>query len=361
MAQKKKTDKVAPVAAQPKKEPARRPSKKLTLGVLTVLTAALWGMVAYFAWERYMKPSEAEKTDGGKVVAVVAGEPVRLSDVYDMAASIPQLNELPFEMVYPQILENIINMKVLLKGARDMGLEKDPKVARALALAHDQILSQAYLSRRLEASVTPEKLQELYAEEMKHYQPEERVRARHILVKTLKEAKDIRIQLENGADFTVLANAKSLDANGNGGDLGAFTKNMMIPEFGNAVFAMKKGQLSEPIKTPFGWHIVLVEDKDFTTPPAFEEIQEQLQQLYMEKNAVNILKEARAAADVKIVQPTLKKTPIAPAAPAAAATKVVEPTPVPVADGNVADTPAEPVNDDASAATAAADTAEQGA
>lgn len=339
MTQKKKTNKVDPIVTRTETESVQRPAKKLTLSVLAVLTVALWGIVLYFAWERYMKPESMMNADGSKVVAVVAGDPIRLSDVYEMAASIPQLNELPFEMIYPQILENIINMKVLLKGARDMGLEKDPKVTRALTLAHDQILSQAYLSRRLEASVTPEKLKELYDEEMKHYQPEERVHARHILVKTLKEAKDIRIQLENGADFAVLANSKSLDANGNGGDLGAFTKNMMIPEFGNAVFAMKKGQLSEPIKTPFGWHIVLVEDKDYTTPPVFEDIQEQLQQLYMEKNAVNILKEARAAADVKIVQPILKKGPVAPTAPE---TKVVEPTP-PALDTAADNVVAEPI------------------
>lgn len=323
------------------KNTPKRPTRKLTLGILSVLTVALWGVVGYLAWDRYMKPDRIAGSDATKIVAVVAGQPVTLSDVYEMASSIPQLNDLPFEMVYPQILENIINMKVMLKGAYDMGLDKDSKVIQALNLAHDQILSQAYLSRRLEASVTPEKLKELYNEEMKNYQPEERIRARHILVKTLKEAKDIRIKLEAGADFNTLANKRSLDTNGNGGDLGTFTKNMMIPEFGNAVFEMKKGQLSEPIKTPFGWHIVLVEEKDWTTPPAFEEIQEQLQQLYMEKNAVNILKEARDASDVKVVMPTLKKPVAAPKALPTAQTVVVEPTKEEVpekAETNVSDT-----------------------
>lgn len=326
MAQKKKVAQKSEkkVEQTVNKNGSKRPTRKLTLGILSVLTVALWGIVGYLAWDRYMKPDRIAGSDATKIVAVVAGQPVTLSDVYEMASSIPQLNDLPFEMVYPQILENIINMKVMLKGAYDMGLDKDPKVIQALNLAHDQILSQAYLSRRLEASVTPEKLKELYNEEMKNYQPEERIRARHILVKTLKEAKDIRIKLEAGADFNTLANTRSLDANGNGGDLGTFTKNMMIPEFGNAVFEMKKGQLSEPIKTPFGWHIVLVEEKDWTTPPAFEEIQEQLQQLYMEKNAVNILKEARNTADVKVVIPTLKKTAVAPKALPAAPTVVVD-------------------------------------
>ena len=109
----------------------------------------------------------------------------------------------------------------------------------------------------------------------------------------------------------MLANKKSLDnQNQNGGDLGYFQKNMMIPEFGEAVFALKKGQLSKPIRTPFGWHIVLVEDRRLAAPPAFEDIQEELQQVFMERNVMEVVNQERKKMNVKILVPSL--TPPAP-------------------------------------------------
>ena len=123
-------------------------------------------------------------------------------------------------------------------------------------MAREQILSQAYLTKQLEQGMTPEALQALYVEEMKNYERQEEIRARHILVDSEKEAQGILMQLKSGVNFATLANEKSKDKHANGGDLGYFTENMMIPEFGKAVFAMKKGELSGPIKTPYGWHVV---------------------------------------------------------------------------------------------------------
>ena len=99
----------------------------------------------------------------------------------------------------------------------------------ALKEARDTILSKAYLEKRISELATPEKLQELYQAEVKNMERQDEVHARHILVRTEKEARDILVQLEAGADFKMLADTKSLDAeNGNGGDLGYFQKNMMI-------------------------------------------------------------------------------------------------------------------------------------
>ena len=164
------------------------------------------------------------------------------------------------------------------------------------------------MEKRISELATPEKLQELYQAEVKNMERQDEVHARHILVRTEKEARDILVQLEAGADFKMLADTKSLDAeNGNGGDLGYFQKNMMIPEFGEAVFALKKGQLSKPIKTPFGWHIVLVEDRRLAAPPAFEDVQEQLRQLFVERNIQNILHQEEVKHNVKVLVPTLRQ------------------------------------------------------
>ena len=124
-----------------------------------------------------------------------------------------------------------------------------------------------------------------------------------------KEAKDIIVQLKAGANFAELANKKSLDENTEGGDLGYFTKAMMIPEFGDAVFDMKKGQLSGPIKTPFGWHVVLVEDKRLANPPSFEDLREDILRAAMETKLPMVLDEERAKLKVQILRPTLDTAP----------------------------------------------------
>lgn len=270
--------------------------------ILTVLViAAIGGGV----WYLFSGRTSSKSHLGGEVVATIDGQDITLQEVRSFAATIPQLSELPFEMLYPQLLDTMINAKVLLSAAEKAGIESDENIQRNIQLAKDQILSQGYLMKRLESMITPEKLQALYDEEIKSYTPQEEIRARHILVGTKQEAQDILVQLKAGADFATLANTKSLDTENKDGELGYFTKSMMIPEFGDAVFSLKKGQLSEPIKTPFGYHVVLIEDKRLAAPPAMEDVKEQLKQTFMDQNAKTVIAEERQKLNVKVLKPTL--------------------------------------------------------
>ena len=122
-----------------------------------------------------------------------------------------------------------------------------------------------------------------------------------------KQASSIlKVALGTGADFAELADKKSQDNNTTGGDLGYFTKSMMIPEFGDVVFDMKKGQLSNPIKTPFGWHVVLIEDKRLANPPSLEETRDDIKKAIMETKLPAILATERTKMNVEIVKPTLE-------------------------------------------------------
>lgn len=315
MVQKKKTTKPVETKIEvkaPKSGQKMSMTKKILVAAMLVINVAIWYEVGAFlfgfstetGWGGVQKPTMMADT---KVVATINGENLTLGDVREFARNVPQLSELPFDMIYPQILETMVNAKVIQTAAEKSGVEKDPNVAKALKMARDQVLSQAYLTRQLDAQMTPEKLQEMYMNEMKNFERQEEVRARHILVSSKKEAEDIIVQLKAGVDFAMLANAKSLDTENKGGSLGYFTKNMMIPEFGNAVFAMKKGQLSAPIKTPFGWHVVLVEDRRLAAPPAFEDVQDQLKQIYAERNVRNVVAEERQKAHVNVLVPTLRQ------------------------------------------------------
>ena len=185
-------------------------------------------------------------------VAFVDGEPITMGQVREMVDEMPQLAELPFETVYPNLLEMLINNRVIMQGAQKAGVLDRPEIRTQLRIATEQIVGQTYLDELLAAQVTEGELRAAYEQELKDFRREEEIHARHILLKTEKEAQDVLVQLKAGADFAELADKKSLDENTEGGDLGYFTKAMMIPEFGDAVFDMKKGQLSAPIKTPFG-------------------------------------------------------------------------------------------------------------
>lgn len=284
----------------------------IVIGALLLGAAAVWGVIGYQSMSQNTGKSilgkyfQGEKK--GQVVATIDGDNIYLADIKNVAEQIPQLAELPFDMIYPQLLQKYITKEIVYRSAQDSDIQNDPYVQVALKEARDTILSKAYLEKRISELATPEKLQELYQAEVKNMERQDEVHARHILVRTEKEARDILVQLEAGADFKMLADTKSLDAeNGNGGDLGYFQKNMMIPEFGEAVFALKKGQLSKPIKTPFGWHIVLVEDRRLAAPPAFEDVQEQLRQLFVERNIQNILHQEEVKHNVKVLVPTLRQ------------------------------------------------------
>ena len=282
--------------------------RALLTGVMLVATTLIWYEVGavLFGFSKphsqvVTKPVYSEET----VVAEINGQLIKLKDVRAFMSDIPQLAEVPFEMVYPQVLDTMINTHVLVSGAETSGTAKDKDVKKALKMAREQILSQAYLAKQLEAGMTPEALQALYMEEMQNYNRPEEIRARHIVVDSEKAADAIYMQLKSGADFAKLADEQSSDKHAVGGDLGYFTENMMIPEFAKVVFAMKKGDLSKPFKTPYGWHVVLVEDKRLAEPPAFEEMQDALKQVYAERNMQNVLQAEREKAKVKVYQPNL--------------------------------------------------------
>ena len=242
-------------------------------------------------------------------IAVVDGEAIPMSDVEEMVNDMPQLAELPFEEIYPNLVEMLINNRVIMHGAQKAGVLDRPEIKKQLRLMTEQIVGQTYLDELLRARITEEELKEVYERELKNFRREEEIHARHILLKTEKEAQDVLVQLKAGANFAELADKKSLDENTQGGDLGYFTKAMMIPEFGDAVFDMKKGQLSAPIKTAFGWHVVLVEDKRLANPPSFEDLREDILRAAMETKLPMVLDEERGKLNVQILRPTLDSAP----------------------------------------------------
>jgi len=292
----------------------------LLILILIAVNAGIWGYFCYRVHvvceerdytervqqqrllERLRRPKKKVVLDA---VAVVDGEAIEMAEIKEMINDMPQLAELPFEQIYPNLLEMLVNNRVVMQGAKKAGVLDRPEIKKQLRLAREQIVGQTYLDELLRAHTTEEELLEVYNREIRNFRREEEIHARHILVKTEKEAQDLIVQLKAGADFAELADKKSLDENTEGGDLGYFTKAMMIPEFGDAVFDMKKGQLSAPIKTPFGWHVVMVEDKRLANPPPFDEVRDDIERAVMETKLQQVLEEERAKLNVQILRPTM--------------------------------------------------------
>jgi peptidyl-prolyl cis-trans isomerase C len=143
-------------------------------------------------------------------------------------------------------------------------------------------------------------MHKIYDEAIKQTPNEEEVHARHILVATEGEAKDIEAQLKKGADFAALAKEKSKDPGAaEGGDLGYFTKEQMVPEFAEAAFKLEKGQTSDPVKTQFGWHIIKLEDKRIKPTPTFDQVKGQLQSYVARRAQAELVDKLRKTATIE--------------------------------------------------------------
>lgn len=277
----------------------------ILVGGFAFIVATIWAMAAN-NWVQIPSWSDF-KPKTGKVVATVDGDPVYLSEVKELVSQIPQLSELPFEAIYPQLVKDVVSEKVLKKAVKGSDVAKNPIVQQRI----NAILFEAYLVEKFKKMVSDEELKQIYMEEIKNFPRQEEVRARHILVKSEKEAKDILVQLKAGADFKILANKKSLDAgSNNGGDLGYFKKEMMIPAFTEPVFELKKGQLSEPIKTSFGWHIVLVEDRRMAAPPSFEETKDFLRKQLFSQKVPELIEDELKRFKAQVLVSTLETKPV---------------------------------------------------
>ena len=150
------------------------------------------------------------------------------------------------------------------------------------------------------AATTDEAMKKVYEEASKQITGEQEVHARHILVESEDDAKAVAAELKKGADFAELAKKKSKDPGASdGGDLGFFTKDQMVPEFSAVAFALEPGKISDPVKSQFGWHIIKVEEKRNRQAPAFEQVKPQIETYVTRKAQADYVAKLREAAKIE--------------------------------------------------------------
>lgn len=246
-------------------------------------------------------PAGAQAPD--PVVARVGGEEIRLSDIAEAAQGLPEeLRGVPQQVLFPMLLDQLVDRKVISITARNQGLDKDPQVQRQVARATDQALQTALLQRDLGPSLSPDALRARYDREVAGKPGEEEIRARHILVADEAKAKQLIQQLKGGADFSTLARQNSTDpsAQAGGGDLGFFKRGDMLPEFSQAAFGLKPGDITEtPVRTRFGWHVIKLEERRTAPAATFEQSRDELRQEAIQEGVRKVLEQAKATIPVE--------------------------------------------------------------
>ena len=252
------------------------------------------------------------------VVARVGGEDILQSEVLALAQNLPPQQQAQIALIFPQLVEQVIDLKLVGKAGRAAGLADDEEVKKRVMESEDRIISQTYILREIETQVTDEKLQAEYDKFVADNPPAKEIRARHILVAEEEQAKALIVELDGGADFAELAREHSTGPSGaQGGDLNFFGEGQMVPEFSDAAFAMEIGQHSAaPVKTQFGWHIIKVEESRLAEQPSFEEMQEELRSEMSRNVYQGLIAKLREGAEIEIVTPAAENAEEGADAPA---------------------------------------------
>lgn len=284
----------------------------LTFGAGTALAQSTEEPAPPAAEEQAPAQAEAAPTpsfDADTVVTTVDGTPITLGEIIAIRQSLPdEYQQLPDEVLMNGLVQQLIDQQLLANAAHAAGLRDLPSVRLSLRNQERAVLADAYMAQELLARVDAEAIQTAYDEQYASAEPVKQARAAHILVETEDAANALKTELDGGADFAALAAEHGTDGTASrGGDLGWFSEEQMVPQFAEAVFAMEPGTVSAPVETPFGWHLIKLEDKRDRPVPPLAEVQSAILSALTEKAQIDIIAERREAA--KIATPEVQIDP----------------------------------------------------
>lgn len=225
--------------------------------------------------------------------------------------------QMPEERKREELINYLVDLKLGAKTAAAAKVGEGPEFAKRLAYNRDKLLLDEYLTTEAKKAATPEAAKKLFDDTVKAMKPEEEVHARHILVPEEAQAKAALDRVKKGEDFAkVAAEPKDPGSGKEGGDLGWFAKDRMVPEFAEVAFKLEKGQVSEPVKSQFGWHVIKLEDKRSKPLPSFDEVKPQIDQYLVRKAQQDLIVALREKAKVeRLDKPAAPATPAEPKKP----------------------------------------------
>jgi peptidyl-prolyl cis-trans isomerase C len=269
--------------------------------------------------------------DKDPVVAKVNGVEIHQSDLAVAEEEAGQIPPMSPDAKKDYLVQFMADMILVSQAAEAKKLGDGADFKRKLQFARNKLLMERLLQSVGKEALTDAAMQKVYDDAVKQIGEEKEVHARHILIraaagdeKASKEAEEkikaVIVRLKKGEDFAKVAGEITEDPSGkaNGGDLGYFTKGQMVPEFAETAFKLEKGQISDPVKTQFGWHVIKLEDKRTKPAPKFEDVKAQIEQYVTRKAQAELITKLRAEAKIeKMYKTEPPAPPAAPAAPAA--------------------------------------------
>jgi peptidyl-prolyl cis-trans isomerase C len=288
----------------------KTPSRALAAGLACALAVGATSLLV-------ASPADA------KVLATVNGQQITDEDLKiateELGSSLPA--QLQGKARESYLLDFLIDGALVAQKAQAEQLDKTKDFADKVAYYHEKLLMEALLGQVAKTALTDEAMKKTYDDAKAAQKPETEIHARHILVATDADAAAVIKRLKAGEDFAKVAKEVSKDTGSDGGDLGWFTKDKMVPEFADAAFKLEPGQLSEPVKSPFGWHVIELEGKREKPFPTFDEVKDQVSHYVVQKAQGELVAQLRKGAKIERAEPEPEaaKPDAAPAAPSSAA------------------------------------------
>lgn len=243
-----------------------------------------------------MNPLTASAEGKNGVAATINGEDVTVSEIREAYEMNPMVKgKISFDDFYGKALDFYVNGKILYQAAVADNITSSPEYKNQLEMAKEELARKMYLEQQVDKQISKSDIEKVYNQYKSTFKPEKEVKAKHILVADEKTANEVIAKLKKGGKFDTLAKEYSKEP----AELGYFTKETMVPEFANAAFAMKKGQYSQkPVKTQFGYHVIMVEDVRNTKPLPLSDVEQQIKAQLSQKAVGDVFNKVNKGAKV---------------------------------------------------------------
>jgi peptidyl-prolyl cis-trans isomerase C len=252
----------------------------------------------------------ADSASAAIELAKIGSKTLTDNDVKNLMGAIPEAQKQQLNNdadIKARMVDNMVVEELFVLEAEKTGVSKDKDFTLALERARRQLLAQRYLQKAVQPKVTDGNVKTFFDKNKTRYSQDE-VHAFHVLLKTEKEAKEVYDKAKAGEDFEVLAKKYSKDPSAaqNMGDLGFFTRSRMVPPFADAAFSMNKGDISQPVKTPFGFHVIKVVDKREGKAVKFDEVKDQVRSDYQNESINDLIANLKKNNKVTIFEDKVK-------------------------------------------------------
>ena len=237
-------------------------------------------------------------------VAIVDNYIITAQDVLNATNRLPKkIKEKPLSEIYPNIVNELINQHLITKQAYKDKLDQQSEIIEMLKKNKDQLMAKYWLNDFIIKNTSEEKIQNFYTNYLKNFKTFKEYNASHILVNKEGEALEIIKKLKGKSEFSKLAKSYSIGpSKENGGNLGWFRSGQMVKKFEEAVIKLKKGTITKkPIKTKFGYHIIMLNDIRNSQPKKINDIKQQIVERIKQNSLLSLEKQLRKNKNIKIL------------------------------------------------------------